>query len=475
MSNLIFPFVIVAIYCLYFEQQLAGQTLTTLYSFSSNYNNTNSDGQYPFAGVVISSNKLYGTTYDGGLYGCGSVYSVNIDGTDFTNLHSFTGGLDQGFPYGGLTISGNIIYGTTGGTYNTGGGDGFGTVFAINTDGANFTLLHIFNNSDGWSPEANLICSNGMLYGTTVGGGSLGGGTVFAISTNGEGFATLSNFDPKNNNNFENATGNGPIGSLVLCGGTLYGTTDIGGTGGTGTIFAVNTNGTVFTILHDFSVGGAFPPYANTDGAYILAGLTLCGSNLYGIAEHGGSGEVGTIFALSTNGTQFHTLFDFSLSGPNGGDSGANLVSSGNTLFGMSVEPGPNNSGTLFAIGTNGNNFTLLTTNILEYNAYGYSHPNFILFSNTIYGTTVGGGTWGNGSVFSFTLPKPQLSIAPAGAKAVIAWSANITTFFGLQFTTNLGPSQVWQNVSNSPTVVNGMCVITNVVSCVPTFYRLSD
>ena len=76
------------------------------------------------------------------------------------------------------------------------GAPGFGTVFAINTDGGGFTTLYSFNgtHSDGALPQASLILSGNTLYGTTSAGGSSGTGSVFAINTDGAGFTTLHRF-----------------------------------------------------------------------------------------------------------------------------------------------------------------------------------------------------------------------------------------------------------------------------------------
>src|SRR2546422_6799700 len=120
----------------------------------------------------------------------------------FTTLHSFTAtpgtpatNSDGAGPRAGLIISGNTLYGTA----NGGGSSGFGTVFAVNTDGTGFTNLHSFKatsatNSDGHTPHAGLILSDNILYGAAFAGGSSGYGTVFAISTNGTGFTNLLNF-----------------------------------------------------------------------------------------------------------------------------------------------------------------------------------------------------------------------------------------------------------------------------------------
>ena len=73
------------------------QTFTTLYSFTaypSGYS-TNSAGANPEAGLILSGNTLYGTAEGGGNSGDGTVFRVNIDGTGFTNLHTFAADSDS--------------------------------------------------------------------------------------------------------------------------------------------------------------------------------------------------------------------------------------------------------------------------------------------------------------------------------------------------------------------------------------------
>ena len=82
----------------------------------------------------------------------------------------------------GLTLSGNILYGTAGG----GGISGQGAVFAIIPGEMSFTNLYDFTmtayadgeteivNSDGAGPNGGLILSGGTLYGTASGGGTNG-------------------------------------------------------------------------------------------------------------------------------------------------------------------------------------------------------------------------------------------------------------------------------------------------------------
>jgi hypothetical protein len=56
--------------------QIAGQTLTTKHSFTGVNNNTNSDGRYPQAPLVLSGNTLYGTAAYGGSSGRGTVFAI---------------------------------------------------------------------------------------------------------------------------------------------------------------------------------------------------------------------------------------------------------------------------------------------------------------------------------------------------------------------------------------------------------------
>ena len=266
MKNLIFLPVLIAGLALLLADQATAQICTTLHSFTATDSNTgtNRDGANPTAGLILSGNTLYGTAYKGGTNGNGTVFAVNTDGTGFTNLHTFTAtdphtgtNRDGAYPYAGLILSGNTLYGTASG----GGTNGDGTVFEVNTNGTGFTNLHTFTatdphtgtNRDGANPTAGLILSGNTLYGTASGGGTNGNGTVFAVNTNGTGFTNLHNFSLRSVIGSTNSDGAIPQAGLILSGNTLYGTAYAGGTNGYGTVFAVNTNGTGFTTLHSFT------------------------------------------------------------------------------------------------------------------------------------------------------------------------------------------------------------------------------
>jgi uncharacterized repeat protein (TIGR03803 family) len=167
-----------------------GTGFTNVYVFSGGsgtLNLINNDGINPAAGLILCSNTLYGTTARGGVSGSGTVFAISTVDTGFTNLHSFTGtsaastNSDGAAPQAGLTASGNTLYGTTA----SGGYWGHGTVFAMNLDGTCFRVLYSFTdtNGDGAAPLAGLSISGDTLYGSTGAGGSSNDGILFAINT----------------------------------------------------------------------------------------------------------------------------------------------------------------------------------------------------------------------------------------------------------------------------------------------------
>jgi uncharacterized repeat protein (TIGR03803 family) len=385
------------------------------------------EGARPYAGLILSSNTLYGTASQGGtagnLYSArqGTVFGVNTDGTGFTTLHSFT---RESNPRAGLILSGNSLYGTT-----EGGTSGAGTVFALNTDGTGFTSLRSFaGGNDGAYPHGGLILSGNTLYGTTEGGSS-DAGTVFALNTGGTGFTILHRFAG-------GSDGANPTAGLVLSGNTLYGTTSAGGSGGAGTVFAVNTDGTGFTNLHSFAATStnSSGTYTNSDGATPQAGLILSGNTLYGTATGGGSSGKGAVFALNTDGTGFTNLHSFTACATN---------SSG--------------------VETNGDG--------------AYPYAGLLLSGNTLYGTASAGGTSGNGTVFSLSF-RPQLTITPSGTNVILSWPISYAGFSYtgsiLQQTANLGSPDAWV-LSDlfPPVIVDGRIRLSGPTLGPQRFYRL--
>jgi uncharacterized repeat protein (TIGR03803 family) len=451
--------------------RVAAQTLTSLYDFTGG-----SDGAQPFAGLVLATNTLYGTTLLDGIAGHGTVFAVHADGSGFRTLYSFSASGDGLYPQSTLLPSGNTLYGTT----HYGGGANNGTVFALNTGGSAFATLHNFTtspgqtNSDGANPAAGLILSGGTLYGTAVYGGNSGYGTVFALNTNGTGFTALHTFSALSGSSQTNSDGANPYGGLVLSGKSLYGTTELGGDSGLGTVFVMNADGTGFKTLHAF-MGGP------NEGARPLAGLILSGNTLYGTTLQGGSSDRGTVFALNTDGSGFETKHSFS-GGNDGADPVANLLLAGNTLYGTTSYGGTFNQGTVFTLGIDGGSYSTLhsfteTSGALSANNDGATpRAGLILSGNALLGTTQSGGTSGNGALFSLSLAPitqpPLLAITRSGTDVILTWPANATGFT-LQSTTNLFSATTWTTVSPAPVIVNAQNTVTNPLSGAQQFYRL--
>ncbi len=359
-------------------------TFTNIYVFSTDgYTSingslaeTNADGVSPDS-LVLVGDTIYGTSISGGTYGDGTCFRVNTDGTHFTNLWNFTMGTydsSSGFydgstgaqPNPGLLLVSNTLYGTTfyGGHFDA------GTVFKINLDGSGFSLMKEFAFTNGQSPASGLTLYSNILYGTTAGGGTNenGSGTVYAINPGNSDFTEICQFTNEaepyggvvvnsngifgfarysglNNDGFIYRAGGGGAADLfdfdgangstswatpTLNGNTLYGVTYQGGINGSGNIFRIDTTGQNFTNLYNFSPANG----ANTNGVqpYEFSGLVLSGYTLYGTASLSGSGGQGTVFKISTSGTDFTVLHSFQYTD---GAQPGQLVLSGGTLYGV--------------------------------------------------------------------------------------------------------------------------------------------
>ena len=457
------------------------QTFTTLHSFTnvSSFTATNTDGANPYAGLTLSGHELYGTTYAGGDSTLGTLFSVKTDGTGFTKLLAFSNLGNIPGNRAALIVSGNTLYGTTA----FGGTVGYGTVFAINTDGSGFTNLYNFNGDDGYSPMAGLVLSGNRLYGTTELGGSSRQGNVFALNTDGSGFTNLYSFSathPLTGHGGTNADGALPLSKLVLSGSTLYGTAANGGVWGWGAVFAINTNGSGFTNLHSFT---------DSEGRWPQAGLVLSGGTLYGTTSIGGNASKGTVFAVNTAGTVFTNLHSFMAVVSNTNSDGANpyaaLTLSGDTLYGTTRFGGGSGNGTVFALKIDGTGFTTvhsfggLTAFSGTYTNSDGSNPydELALGSNMVYGTAYQGGSAGNGTVFSLSVmpvSAPPLAILPSGSNVVLTWPANWSGFT-LEVASNLGAPVVWHSNLSAPVIFNGQNTVTNAISGSQRFYRLRE
>ncbi len=325
-----------------FSVHVDGTAYTVIHGFTPMTDGYNLDGRIPQTTLVHANAKLYGTATGGGAFGNGTLYSLNLDGSQFTTLSSFTGvlpltGYGLHSPIGTMALSGTTLYGVTayGGSPDANVQSTLGRIYSASTNGGTPTTLHNFLFSwDGdhmyapYGPGDGLVLADGVLYGTTTSGGYDNHGVIFAMNVDGTGFVTL--------HNFLGTDGAMPIAAMTLAGGKLYGSTSSGGANNQGVLFSINLNGTGFTVLHDFAVNAG-----NVQSALVVNGTTV-----YGTTPSGGTLFNGSIFSVQTNGSGFTVLFsmDRFVTGrvPGG------LVLSGNSLYGMASGGGSFDHGTVF-------------------------------------------------------------------------------------------------------------------------------
>jgi uncharacterized repeat protein (TIGR03803 family) len=307
-------------------------------------------------------------------------------------LYSFGSGSDGQIPIAGLIqgADGNF-YGTTLG----GGANGNGTVFKITPAGVETVLWSFSGGSDGQNPAAGLILgTDGNFYGETGNGGANGGGTVFKITPAGV-ETVLWSFG-------RGSDGQNPIAGLIQgADGNFYGTTQDGGTNGAGTVFKVTPAG-VETVLWSFGSG--------SDGQTPQAGLIQgTDGNFYGTTVSGSANGNGMVFKLTPAGVE--TVLHSFAGGSDGLNPAAGLIlgTDGN-FYGTTLNGGTNGDGTVFKITPAGVETVLHS---FAGGSDGWSPQAGLIqgADGNFYGTTLIGGTNGDGTVFKIT---------PAGVETVL-------------------------------------------------------
>jgi uncharacterized repeat protein (TIGR03803 family) len=371
-----------------------------LYKFQGNIYSQR-DGIFPGGNLIAVKDRLYGTTAEGGdlnyslcgderfFSGCGTVFEVNTSGEEQV-LYRFVGGNDGFFPTAGLLNLDGTLYGTT----SAGGGLPCkklygrlcGTVFSIGATGQE-RVLHVFaGRPDGAAPSASLIAVNGSIYGTTERGGTFRG----CIRQGGCGVAFQ--VSPSGSERVVYAFKGGkdgafPAGPLLSVHGTLYGVTSDGGLGRCGTVFKMSASGTE-SIVHSFNASG--------DGCRPTGALVAIGAVLYGVTAYGGGAacDCGIVFKLHTTGVE-NVIYRF-----RGGTDGevplAGLVALKGALYGTTVQGGRGGCSSSQGCGT----VFKVTTSGAERVLYAFQggtdgvHPEagLLAFRGTLYGTTAEGG-----------------------------------------------------------------------------------
>ena len=259
-------------------------------------------------------------------------------------------------------------------------------------DSAGYKVLHSFQGkpNDGAFPQASLIDAGGTLYGTTRLGGSDHAGAVFSITKRGK-EQLLHSFTKR-------PDGSRPVASLLDMSDTLYGATYTGGWLARGTVFTITASGAE-QVIYRFPDRGRY-------GGHPAAGLINLGGTLYGTTKagginhgrHGDDGR-GTVFSVTPGGVE-NVLHRFTGS-PDGEWPYASLIDVGGTLYGTTSAGGANGAGTVFSITASG------AENVLYSFGTGTDGKDpraaLVDVGGVLYGTTYSGGTYSKGTVFSIT------------------------------------------------------------------------
>jgi uncharacterized repeat protein (TIGR03803 family) len=342
-------------------------TLNVLYSF-----NGSTDGGTPLGGLTLdSAGNLYGTAYKDGspTFKGGVVFELSPPASSggawtYNVIYTFgtSGSSDGANPWGNLIFdSAGKLYGATfgggSGSKTFCGSVGCGTAYELSPPSGGSgawteTVLYNFAPSgspDGFTPNGVMFGAGGVLYGTAEQGGLHGDGTFFRLtppSVSGAAWTErniyhfgVSAIDAK-----------GPNVLTVGPGGVLFGTSEHGGTKDAGTVFELShsTSGAwTESVLYSFLDGD--------DGSTPVGGVTVGGGgNLFGTTLAGGSDSQGTVFRLKppsvSGGPWTKIILHNFTNSPDGSGPFANLLLSGGTLFGTTLNGGPASSGVVFSV-----------------------------------------------------------------------------------------------------------------------------
>ena len=315
---------------------------TNILSTLATFKGTNGLG--PVGGLTFdSAGNLYGTTSSGGTSSFGNDYGTVFKiaaGTNSLSTLAIFNSTNGAKPYSVTVDSAGNLYGVTyqGGTGNN--GIGYGTVYKIVAGTNTITTLVAFNSTNGANPEGDITLDGaGNLYGTTTSGGTNGYGIVYKIAAGTSTLSTLASFEYTNG-------ANPAAGVTIDSAGNLYGTTVSGGTGNAGTVYKIAAGTNTITTLAAFN----YP----TTGANLYGSVTLdSDGNLFGTNGFGSKNGYGTVFKIAAGSNTLSTLAFFSGTNGSSPQVGVTLDGAGN-LYGTTVSGGTGNAGTVFKLSLNG-------------------------------------------------------------------------------------------------------------------------
>lgn len=344
----------------------------------------------------VDGNFYMGSFSGGG--GPGAIARLTPAG-ELTTLYSLA---DDGSE--GNTIFGRLMQTPDGNLYGTtffGTDAGLGSLFRLTPDGT-FTILHKFGGGEPnpATPYTGVTLGpDGLIYGTTMRGGADDRGTIFRIATDGTGFTVLHEFD--------GSDGENPQGALIVAEGMLYGTTAIGGARNRGTIYRISTAG-AFELLYSFPAFSSVQDEqgVNDVGANPRASLlySALDQNFYGTAYFGGAHGHGTLFRFDPDSGTAEAVHAFG--GPSFSASrpmSSVVQDAAGNFYGTSEVGGYLNGGAAWRVAPDGS-FSLLH-GFTGASIDGHTPMAGLLLANgTLYGVSSSDTVGGDGTIFTLDL-----------------------------------------------------------------------
>ena len=260
--------------------------------------------------LLRNSTTLAGYTAEGGIYHRGNVFTLNMNGSAFGNIHSFGGVFDAYEPHHAQLqqlsdgrIIGCATYGPHRSLLNRNPTDG-GNLFAIDVNRRDYSIVYRFthDNDSGYEPHSSPLHhiekdGTEVLYGTTEKGGNDGGGTIWRYE--------VARSSMKELYSFQRDTGYQMHARVALDSTEtlLAGMTKLGGSAGGGVLFAFNITSAEYTVYRELDNSTGYQPRHGY--------LTRVGSTFYGLTSLGGKAGMGTILAVEEDGSNFRVLHDF--------------------------------------------------------------------------------------------------------------------------------------------------------------------
>jgi len=393
------------------------QTFSVLHNFTGG-----SDGANPLAGLTMDqAGSLYGTASLGGV-GNGTVFKLARQGSGWilNPLYQFRGMPDGFFP------EARVVFGPDGSLYGTtfyggiaqpqciqGGPLQCGTVFQLRPPATacktalcpwTETQLYQFGSQSGlfWPSFGDLIFDrSGHIYGTGNQGTTHGSGygAVFQLTASNGGWTETDIYDFHNQGD-----GAQPLGSVIFdTAGNLYGTTY-----GTppdqlhnpwGTVYELTPSGSGWTETTLYKFQNA------SDGATPWTDLIIdAAGNLYGTTAFGGSGGGGTVWELSPSNGSWTFSVIYSFPGSTLGPAGPVLMDAAGNLYGTSLAGGTYQQGSVFKL-THSGGWTYTSLHDFTNGSDGRSPYGHLIFdaNGNLCGTAGWGGGSGNGVVWEIT------------------------------------------------------------------------